>query len=444
MTKINISSDSQVILLLCSNLAIPKSAESTIKPLSLTEWNVLAKKLAISSLKRPEAFLATGTNDWQSELDLDERQSDRLDKLLSRRGSLAIELKRLEDMGIWVLTRSEPLYPERLKKLLKDKAPALIYGAGDIRLFDYQAVGIVGSREVDKAGIIYTEKLARACVRDGLGVVSGGARGVDSIAQEGAIEAGGRVISIVSNGLTAAVRKKASREAVLNNQLLLVSPYHPDARFSVGAAMGRNKYIYALSRFAVVISAIDGKGGTWTGAVENMKHSWVPLFVRESEDAPDGNRALINKGAYGLFADSFNEEQSLINIFNERAREIKHSSASNGDFSNDKDKKQTMHGATVVGKANEYSEVHDLFEIVWPYIQCVFEVNNERDSQTLADKFNVKGIQMEAWLQHAVDIGKLEKLSKPERYLLNLDNKAKDNDDKCQMSLFSELNEKAL
>lgn len=442
MTKINISADSQVILLVCSNLAIPKGMESEYKPLTLTEWNSLARKIADSSLKRPEAFFQVDNSEWQRELDLDKSQVERLDKLLTRRGSLAIELKRLEDMGIWALTRSEPLYPERLKKLLIDKAPVIIYGAGDIRLFDYQAVGIVGSREVDEAGIIYTEKLARACVRDGLGVISGGARGVDSIAQKAAIEAGGRVISILSNGLTAAVRKKANRDAVLNHQLLLVSPYHPDARFSTGAAMGRNKYIYALSRFAVVVSATEGKGGTWTGAVENMKNSWVPLFVRDSEDAPHGNHALINKGAYGLPPGSFNEEHSLIKIFNDRVREIKRSTVSNNESFNNGNKMQNMHEAAATDKANELSEVHDLFEIVWPYIQRAFEANNERESHTLAEQFNVKDIQMEAWLQHAVDIGRLEKHSQPKRYLLNIDNEAKGNKDDRQGSLFPELDEK--
>ncbi len=340
MIKNSISADSHAVLLLCSNLAIPKGMESEYKPLTLTEWNSLAKKIAASSLKRPEAFLVSDRHDWQRELDLDDSQTNRLEKLISRRGSMAIELKRLEDMGIWVLTRSDDLFPERLKKLLKDKAPVLLYGAGDIRLFDYPAVAIVGSRDVDAQGIAYTEKIAQACVRDGLGVVSGGARGVDSIAQESVIEAGGKVISIVANGLAAAVRKKANREAVIGNQLLLLSPYHPDAKFSVGTAMGRNKYIYALSRFAVVISSAEGQGGTWTGAAENMKHSWVPLFVREADDVPEGNRALINKGGYGLSAASFKEE-SLIQIFNEKAREIKNSTAHNGAILNEENKTQT-------------------------------------------------------------------------------------------------------
>jgi DNA processing protein len=122
LTKMNISADSQVIILLCSNLAIPKGMESEYKPLNLNEWNTLAKKIAASSLKRPEAFLSSNSIEWERELDIGQQELKRIDKLLSRRGSLAIELKRLNDMGIWVLTRSESIYPCRLKKLLKEKA----------------------------------------------------------------------------------------------------------------------------------------------------------------------------------------------------------------------------------------------------------------------------------------------------------------------------------
>jgi DNA processing protein len=219
LTKMNISADSQVIILLCSNLAIPKGMESEYKPLNLNEWNTLAKKIAASSLKRPEAFLSSNSIEWERELDIGQQELKRIDKLLSRRGSLAIELKRLNDMGIWVLTRSESIYPCRLKKLLKEKAPALIYGTGDISLFDQPGVAIVGSRDADETAIYFTQQLAKACVRDRLNVVSGGARGVDLAAQNSALVEGGQVISVISNGLAAAIRNKANREAVVNNQL---------------------------------------------------------------------------------------------------------------------------------------------------------------------------------------------------------------------------------
>jgi predicted Rossmann fold nucleotide-binding protein DprA/Smf involved in DNA uptake len=54
--------------------------------------------------------------------------------------------------------------------------------------------------------------------------------------------------------------------------------------------MERNKLIYALADWAIVVASAAGQGGTWTGALENLKAGWAPLFVRNGSDVPDGNR----------------------------------------------------------------------------------------------------------------------------------------------------------
>jgi hypothetical protein len=51
---------------------------------------------------------------------------------------------------------------------------------------------------------------------------------------------------------------------------------------------------------AVVVSSATGSGGTWTGALEAIKGGWVPVLIRDGEDVPDGNRALIQKGGSSL------------------------------------------------------------------------------------------------------------------------------------------------
>ncbi|MDD4562123.1 MAG: DNA-processing protein DprA, partial [Syntrophomonadaceae bacterium] len=280
-------------------------------------------------------------------------------------------------------------------------------------------VGIVGSRDADESAISFTQQLARACVRDGFNVVSGGARGVDSVAQETALVEGGQVTSVLSNGLATAIRNKANREAILKKQLLLVSPYHPQARFSVGAAMGRNKLIYALSQFAVVISAAEGKGGTWSGATENIKHNWVSLFVRYAENIPDGNRALIRQGVHGLDIDSINERYGLSNILSGIDQEANNStSIDNNNFIQDQEKSKTIQGSIAEGESTEYPGINDLFEVVWPYIQNILVSVNESNSKTLATCLNVNDKQMKDWLERATDEGRLEKLSRPVRYRL--------------------------
>jgi len=83
---------------------------------------------------------------------------------------------------------------------------------------------------------------------------------------------------------------------------VLVSPFYPEAGFNVGNAMSRNKYIYSLADAAVVVTSAVGSGGTWSGAIENLRRRWVPLWVRPSADEMSGNTALMRQGARALAA----------------------------------------------------------------------------------------------------------------------------------------------
>jgi predicted Rossmann fold nucleotide-binding protein DprA/Smf involved in DNA uptake len=60
--------------------------------------------------------------------------------------------------------------------------------------------------------------------------------------------------------------------------------------------MGRNKLIYCLADYAIVVASDAEKGGTWAGASETLKAGWVPVFILDHPDMPDGNRLLIQKG----------------------------------------------------------------------------------------------------------------------------------------------------
>ena len=75
----------------------------------------------------------------------------------------------------------------------------------------------------------------------------------------------------------------------------MMSVVKPDTGFNVGIAMMRNRYIYAQSKATVVVRSDLNKGGTWTGATENIKYEWCPTLCW---DHPyPGNKALIEKGA---------------------------------------------------------------------------------------------------------------------------------------------------
>ena len=128
----------------------------------------------------------------------------------------------------------------------------------------------------------------------------------------GALEKEGGSVGVLANDLARAVVSKKYRNYISSGQLTLITPYGPDAGFSVGNAMGRNKLIYVLSDIAVVVhSGTDG--GTWAGAQENLKKDWVPLFVLDAgENTAVGNRQLINAGGHPISIADLEKEGPLL------------------------------------------------------------------------------------------------------------------------------------
>ena len=78
--------------------------------------------------------------------------------------------------------------------------------------------------------------------------------------------------------------------------MLLISVAKPDSGFNAGIAMMRNKYIYAQSEATVIVKSDYNKGGTWSGATENLKNKWCKEFCWNNLKY-NGNQALIKKGA---------------------------------------------------------------------------------------------------------------------------------------------------
>lgn len=305
-----LSRDSLAIILICSNLASVASENAT--PYTTYQWNRLAVRLLQSPLKRPRAFLEWEVEEWRKALPLDEPEFERLRKLLARAGQVGIAIEQLRSQGIQITTRAEDSYPRRLKETLKQSCPPLLYYCGDLRIANGPAAAVVGSRSPDARAVEFASELAARCISDGINIVSGGAKGIDSAAQEKALSAGGRVVSFVADGLAKRIKHRDARDAIMAGRLLLLSLAHPGAGFTVYGAMDRNKYIYGLSDLAVVISSDEGRGGTWTGAVEALKNGWVPVFVREDQDMPAGNKRLLAMGAKAITWEMLNHTSSSL------------------------------------------------------------------------------------------------------------------------------------
>ena len=282
--------DSNAIVTLCSYVCVGEG----VRPLEPREYRDLTQLLHQVG-KTPKDLFGFSAEDFRTILGFDIERTQRFMRLLDRNASLSFELGQYQNMGIEVITRADAGYPKKLKKKLVNQCPPLFYYAGDLSLLDRKLIGYVGARTITQEDLDFTVQAVRKTTDLGYGVVSGGAKGIDTVSGTEALLRGGVSVEYLSDSM---LRKLKNRDVIKNIQqgkLLLLSVSKPDTGFNVGMAMMRNRYIYAQSVGTVIIRSDLNKGGTWTGANDNLKNNWCTTLCW---DHPyPGNQALIENGA---------------------------------------------------------------------------------------------------------------------------------------------------
>jgi len=423
----NLTEDTKAIILLCGVFG----KDRTEKPLSLTEYSSLVRWL-IEMKIRPGDLLQKQDNTAASMASGIDKQ--RLETLLGRGVQLGFAVEEWQRNGIWIISRSDADYPSRYKKHLKDKAPPLLFGVGQRSLLSGGGLAIVGSRNVDQVGEAFTRQVAEFCAYNHMPVVSGGARGVDQISMNAALEAGGITIGVLAENLLRKSLERSARHAISDGRLLLLSPYHPSARFTVGTAMGRNKLIYAMSDYGLVVSAEHKKGGTWAGATEELKREKpLPVFVRLGNDAPKGNSKLLDLGAtpWPEWSDRDTFKQTLDELAVESVEYRPEKTPDLFDFQtaqetvSDEELPQATEAVPDNPAISEPKPAVEpeiktpecpasIYQAVLPVI--LDKLDRPATTGELAETLGVNKTQLNAWLKNAVGENKIIKLSKPVRY----------------------------
>lgn len=289
----NLTASAQATLLLTSYFSSAKTNEH--KPLTNAEWGKFAlwlkhQRISPAGLLVPDPqSLLGGWNDSRIPL-------ERLLGLLGRGHSLALAVEKWQRAGLWIITRADAGYPQRLKDSLRNDSPPVLFGCGNQALLQSGGTAIIGSRNAVEEDLAFTEQLARKLASEGGNVVSGGARGIDECAMLAALNAGGTATGVLTDSLLKASTSAKWRSGLASGNLVLISPFYPEAGFSVANAMARNKYVYCLAESAVVVHA-GTKGGTVTGALEALKNRWVPVWVKPNQDQNSANAMLVQNGA---------------------------------------------------------------------------------------------------------------------------------------------------
>ena len=211
--------------------------------------------------------------------------------------SLDGEMEKIERQGARVLTWDDPAYPPRLLNIYNP--PPVLYVKGEILDEDQWAVAVVGTRGATVYGKEATRRIAGGLARNGLTIVSGLARGIDSEAHRAALDAGGRTIAVLGSGVDiiypAESRKLA--QAVIERGAL-VSEYAIGTRPEASNFPPRNRIISGLSLGVVIIEAGERSGALITAdfALEQGREVFaVPgnIFRKKSM----GTNKLIQQGA---------------------------------------------------------------------------------------------------------------------------------------------------
>jgi predicted Rossmann fold nucleotide-binding protein DprA/Smf involved in DNA uptake len=228
---------------------------------------------------------------------------------------LAFIAEQLQNEGFQIIPINSSDYPVVLKENLKIKSsPPVIYIKGRKGLLHEDAVAIVGSRNAGKTSLDFTDHVAKKSVKECKVVVSGFAKGVDKQALDSTIEAHGKSIIVLPQGiLTFQSGFKKYYEPIVNGEVLVLSTFFPKAGWDVGLAMARNAYIYGLAK-EIYVAESDSKGGTWEGAMDGLRRQ-RRIYVRIPDTKEkNSNQKLIDLGALPVNMDgivmSFNAKIS--------------------------------------------------------------------------------------------------------------------------------------
>jgi predicted Rossmann fold nucleotide-binding protein DprA/Smf involved in DNA uptake len=408
------------VLLLCSELG--QRGANGLKPLGLRQYNNLATWLKAEGL-RPGDLLTLEGKTRLGGLQAAEVNSHRVSPLLERGAALALVVERWERSGLWVISRSDDCYPERLKRYLGQAAPPLLYGVGSKSLLNRGGLAVVGSRDRSEEDGEFAHRIGEHCAQEGIALVSGAAKGIDRDAMSGALDAGGWALGVLAEGLAKTATTGQYRSGLMSDHLTLVSPFDPDSRWFAHTAMERNKLLYGLSNAALVVASSADSGGTWAGATEALQLGKVKVFVKSTGVVAPGNPKLVRMGGIPFPSEPWENlallfeapEEKNGRLFSAAACRSSSTVAASAEHTADAREQVPSREAPEKSHRLEGTEPGDAYSLVIDAVLALLKT--PQSDEWLADKVCVRSAQMKDWLERGVREGRILKLKKPVRYM---------------------------
>lgn len=251
--------------------------------------------LLLERFGSPEAVYFAEDAAYQALLDVPQGVREALrDKDLSEADRILGDCERL---GIRILTLQDAEYPERLRAI--ETAPCVLYVKGNLPRIDEEiAIGMVGARKATPYGIMAAGRLALDLARQGAVIVSGSAWGIDSTALKGALKAGGKVVSVLGNGIDVIYPAgNADLYADIAATGALVSEYPPGTPPLGEHFPVRNRILAGLCVGVLVVEGTERSGSLITAR-------WALEQDREVFAVPGPIDAPMSKGPNKLISRS--------------------------------------------------------------------------------------------------------------------------------------------
>ena len=253
--------------------------------LSLAQARELSRRARAAGIGEEDPFRDVTVKDVRR-LGYSEYEAGHIVSLLGRERQLDGYLLAAEKADVAVITRLDARFPQRLREQLGARCPAALFCRGDLRLLQRPCISVVGSRHLASPGAQFAAQAGRLAAREGFTLCSGDAMGADRTAQEACLSNGGSVLIFPATELVyCPIRKNTLYAAEGGFEL----------GFSAQRALGRNRFIHAMGEKTLVAQTGFGKGGTWSGSLDNLQHEYSPLFV--FDDKSEGAQALCARGA---------------------------------------------------------------------------------------------------------------------------------------------------
>lgn len=238
-------------------------------------------------------------------------EGDRMSKQYTIRNSIIEEIIRkrknsadvnalqqeLDNKRVKVITLEDEIYPVQLKEM--DKPPFILYAYGNLNLLNEDPVAIVGSRGISNEGLALTYKFSNVLIDQGITVLKGDTKDVDTITHIATRDTEGLEITVLSEGiLTNLYKLEKGNKQIDTSKTLILSFTDPNLHWTPYGERRRNQIVFSLSDSIIVVEVREG-GIIMTESIKAIEKGKKLFVVRYEEYPPNAsaNKFLIKKGA---------------------------------------------------------------------------------------------------------------------------------------------------